>query len=453
MNPTMSFPEDLVLESKAPEGIPLSVDQMIEATIDGVETMAKVLGFATLGFVVELPDGRRGYIDYPKDVTEIRHVPMEPPHAEEFLTESDLPPAPAACERPDTHWWGDESTAEQGGATPNECRICGVARDSFPMLNNGLRLGEHADDCAAGLHGDSECDCSGSLTLAEATDLGLLDELKPEEQAIAEEVQAPAVAPLDPMPSTATSSEPASVAGDEAARELEEMAAAIQPPAPEPEPAPPAPEATKSEVAEADKPKGYSRPKRLPKTLNGLIPEKWNTNTPKEHPVTKVAAWLKQDMEIDGLVKRMLSIIDENKQAITDVQVELKRKIPFNNPIHLREMFLTLEGNQYLMHEIHAEAEALLDKAEELLLMPPGTSVMCRGESGELVPATGCKVKNPDDPDFMPRYKELTETYVSTYLAADVAAFRRFRNEMKAVTVTLDNRLFNIKAFQRDGGM
>ncbi len=100
-------------------------------------------------------------------------------------------------------------------------------------------------------------------------------------------------------------------------------------------------------------------------------------------------------------------------------------------------MYLDLDANQYLAGSLLAEAETLLDKAEQECLVACGTAVPLVNEK------TG---------EVSERLKALTETDRTIRLAADVAAFRRFRNELRVIDECIRNRLFNLKGIFRFDG-
>lgn len=168
--------------------------------------------------------------------------------------------------------------------------------------------------------------------------------------------------------------------------------------------------------------------------------------------VWRIGRWL-QDEPLEKLADRLLRIVERNAELMSAVQDLLVRRIP-DSPPELREMYLALDQKHYAVGVLLAEAEALLDKAELVALPPCGTSVICKDrETGLPVPAAGSKVVDQEDPDFRPKTKELTEIDRSTIQAAECAAFRRFRNEVRVMAEGITNRLFNIKGMARlDGG-
>lgn len=172
----------------------------------------------------------------------------------------------------------------------------------------------------------------------------------------------------------------------------------------------------------------------------------------KAYPVMRIGKWFDKP-NVDELANRLLETIRKNSSRITETQTALLAPIPVSDFARMEAQYLTLDKNQYLVNSLLAEAEALLDKAQAAALLPCGTSAICRDkETNEPIPATGCKVKDPEHADFMPRYKELTDNDRKTEQDSLVAPFRRFRDEMKALAEGVNNRLFNIKGYRRDIG-
>lgn len=168
--------------------------------------------------------------------------------------------------------------------------------------------------------------------------------------------------------------------------------------------------------------------------------------------VWRIAKWL-QNEPLEELAGRLTQTLERVAPRIELIQKVLLRRIP-DTVDDQRRMYLDLDAHHYFISSLLAESDALLDKADMVALPPCGTSVPCIDQTTGLeVPATGCKVTDPNDPDFRPKMKELTETDRTTIQKAQGAAFRRFRDEIKALAEGVQNRLFNIKGLVRlEGG-
>jgi hypothetical protein len=172
----------------------------------------------------------------------------------------------------------------------------------------------------------------------------------------------------------------------------------------------------------------------------------WDT---KRYPILKVARWL-ETTTLEELSEHLRDLLEKNADRISTVQAILIKPIPATSGDDVREMFIALDSYQYAINAVLAEAEALLDKAQLYCLLPCGSSAVCFDEAtGKPLPATGCKITNHEDPQFIPKYKELTENDRKTRQDADVAAFRRFRNELKAMSEAITSRIFNLKGLAR----
>lgn len=174
------------------------------------------------------------------------------------------------------------------------------------------------------------------------------------------------------------------------------------------------------------------------------LPDSWD---PKSYPILKTGNWL-VDVEPDTLAKRLLNLMHEHRTRITEVQQYLLKAMPTGSPHALSEMFITLDENHYLMNSILSKSEALLDKAQQSLLLPTGSSAMCFDEATG-TPISSNKTKWGDE-DFIPKYKELTENDRKSRQDSDVAAFRLFRDEIRSLCEAMQNRMFNLKGIMRD---
>lgn len=161
----------------------------------------------------------------------------------------------------------------------------------------------------------------------------------------------------------------------------------------------------------------------------------------------RIAKWLRDDYTIEELANIMVRHLEKNAEKLHALQQALLQPIP-TDPTAAQAMYILLDEHQYLVVALHEEAEALVDKAKLIALPACGTSTLCRDESGTLVPGTGCKVKEGEE-GFYPKYKELTETDRRVQMDSSVAAFRRFRGELKALKEALTGRVFNMKGMDR----
>ncbi len=152
-------------------------------------------------------------------------------------------------------------------------------------------------------------------------------------------------------------------------------------------------------------------------------------------PAQRIARWLKSE-SIETLADHLSHLLTKNGERLHGLQMLLQEPIPAGSVEAMREMYLRLDAEQYFAGTLLAEANAMLDKAEEAALIPCGTAV---------------PIVNEKTGEITDRLKPLTETDRTVKLASDVAAFRRFRDELKVIGEVIQNRIWNLRGLVRFG--
>ena len=463
----------------APAGFPHKVGDVIGATIDGEDKDVCIIGFSDSGMLTEDEDGNRAYLPFPEEAEakpESGGVPLYDPDAEY---------QPGDVVRRDGAAWEGSTWV-----CIKECRGFGVANaeyweerreevpapmDPTPPIDtpseaaSGGGDGEnHSDDCAMGL-GHGFCDCGnppinplpaivptdfkpgvnydpttedGARNILEANGIPPLAEITPPEKPKPAVKECPDHGYYSADGECAACAD-AKAAAEAEARELEESAA---PPAPAPEPEA-APETPKTP---AEMQAGAPRPA---KAVTQVVKHPtWTRETYEQFAVTRTMAWMKQFSFVE-LATKLASMIEERRVSITVVQNVLNTRIPRESAEAMEEMLLDLDQHRYAIEAALADAEALLDRAQESAMFPPGAAVpQWDVETGKKIGAKA-KTKKDEEVEFEPKYKEVTDTYIKAYQDADVVPFRKYRNELKALQSAMTERIFNLKRFMpRDNG-
>lgn len=159
---------------------------------------------------------------------------------------------------------------------------------------------------------------------------------------------------------------------------------------------------------------------------------------------TQVGFWLKEFHSEEELVSALMDILERDAKRISDIQMVLGKELEGEDGHRLSRQIRWLDAQLYFVSTLKADADALLDKAEEFFKVPQGRCVPCTTEDGQLIPERGSK-GNPGDEDFKPRYEKLTDHDRVTLLAAKVSPFRRLRDEYGYMHDAIIGRLYRAK--------
>ncbi len=161
------------------------------------------------------------------------------------------------------------------------------------------------------------------------------------------------------------------------------------------------------------------------------------TQPERIYPAQRIARWLSA-APVESLAEHLMHLLTKNGERLHRIQKLLQEPIPAGSIEAMTEMYLALDAEQWFAGTLLAEANAMLDKAEEACLVPCGTAVpVINEETSQPIPG---------------KFKTYTEPDRTVKMASDVAAFRRFRDEMKVVSDVIQNRIFNLKGLARLGG-
>lgn len=145
-----------------------------------------------------------------------------------------------------------------------------------------------------------------------------------------------------------------------------------------------------------------------------------------------LATWRSGVTSEDDLTNRLFDILDRNAVEVTRVQGVLRKQLNTDDGDQLAKQLAWLDSQLIRMATLHAEADALLDVAENFYLIPAGEMRVCIKEDGTQFVDSGGK----------PKYREVTDPTRQIELKAKCVPFRRLRDEYRIICEIIRNRQF-----------
>jgi hypothetical protein len=163
--------------------------------------------------------------------------------------------------------------------------------------------------------------------------------------------------------------------------------------------------------------------------------------------------WRKALHTDEELYGALMQLLEKNEARMTLLQRALDRELPADDGYLLSRAITWLDSQVTFMERLLADAEGLLDVAEAHFLIPAGRNEICTDEEGKLIPSDAkgwsfdLNAATPEETKaFKPRWNNLTTNDREVDCAAKCVAFRRLRNEYKAVAKGLESKLYKASA-------